>query len=478
MAGMLAGALGWAAAQLSPRDTLEARVRIEQLRAVARNNLQSTLPNAAIALVVACVDLQWVSLPRVSMWLATVFASLAWWHWGSHKALSRERIPEEAGRFTLQMIAWTVPFMALWSTMILYVWLPGNVLNNGFLVTFLFASMAASVPQSGLCRYISLPGMAVDIPLLATHALTGSPVMDWLGPVLQVLAGLLICNLSFTFERAYRTVTLQRFEKENLAQELSRTAEELSHARDFAQHASQAKSEFLANMSHELRTPLNAIIGFSDMVRNETFGPVSPPKYADYVGDIHKSGLHLLNLINNLLDLAKIEAGKHDLHEVEIALDQAAANALRFVENQARKGGVSLRTEIDAAMLLIADERAITQVLTNLLSNAIKFTQPGGTVSVFAHVVDGGGLALGVKDTGIGMDPDEVRRALEPFVQIAHVTTVEGWGTGLGVPLVKALVETHGGSFHIESHRGIGTCAWGEFPAARTAPALQTGLAS
>jgi signal transduction histidine kinase len=151
---------------------------------------------------------------------------------------------------------------------------------------------------------------------------------------------------------------------------------------------------------------------------------------------------------------------------------------LRFVENQARKGGVSLRTEIDTAMLLIADERAITQVLTNLLSNAIKFTQPGGTVSVFAHVVDGGGLALGVKDTGIGMDPDEVRRALEPFVQIAHVTTVEGWGTGLGVPLVKALVETHGGSFHIESHRGIGTCAWGEFPAARTAPALQTGLAS
>jgi signal transduction histidine kinase len=271
---------------------------------------------------------------------------------------------------------------------------------------------------------------------------------------------------------------MQRFEKENLAQELSRTAEELSQARDFAQHASQAKSEFLANMSHELRTPLNAIIGFSDMVKNEMLGPVSPPKYADYVGDIHKSGLHLLNLINNLLDLAKIEAGKQDLHDVEISLDQVAANALRFVENQARKGGVSLHTEIDTTMGLFADERAITQVLTNLLSNAIKFTLPGGTASVFAHQVDGGRLALGVKDTGIGMDPDEVRRALEPFVQIAHVTTVEGWGSGLGVPLVKALVEIHGGTFHIESHRGIGTCAWGEFPATRTIAQPQVSLAS
>jgi two-component system cell cycle sensor histidine kinase PleC len=462
---------------LSPRDAFEARARLDQLYAIANTNIDFVLFSAIIAAMVAVIDLQWVSPARISIWLVTVLASLAWMYWGSRKALSRERGPEEAGRFTLESIVWNTPFMLLWSTMILYVWIPGNVLNNGFLITFLFASMAASVPQSGLCRYVALPGMTVDVALLATHALTGSTLMDWLGPGLQTLAGLLICKLSFTFEHTYRTVAFQRFEKDSIAQELARTADELSRARDFAQEASKAKSEFLANMSHELRTPLNAIIGFSDMIRTEMLGPVNPPKYADYIGDIHKSGLHLLNLINNLLDLAKIEAGKQDLNDVEIALDQAAANALRFVENQARKGGISLSTEIDTGMGLLADERAITQVLTNLLSNAIKFTQPGGDVAVFAYCVDGGGLALGVKDTGIGMEPDEVRRALEPFVQIAHVTTVEGWGTGLGVPLVKALIEIHGGTFHIESHRGIGTCAWGEFPATRTVAAPQISLA-
>jgi signal transduction histidine kinase len=134
---------------------------------------------------------------------------------------------------------------------------------------------------------------------------------------------------------------------------------------------------------------------------------------------------------------------------------------------QARKGGVTLRTEIQDRVGLVADERAVTQVLTNLLSNAVKFTEPGGSVTVFAHIVSDGALALGVKDTGIGMDPEDVRRALEPFVQVAHIATVEGWGSGLGVPLAKSLIEAHGGSFHIESHHGIGTCAWGEFPSGR-----------
>jgi signal transduction histidine kinase len=260
---------------------------------------------------------------------------------------------------------------------------------------------------------------------------------------------------------------LRRFEKEALAAELADAAEQLAGARDYAQKASKAKSEFLANMSHELRTPLNAIVGFSDIVRNQLLGPMRPAKYAEYVDDIHKSGLHLLDLINNLLDLAKIEAGKHDFHDTEIDLGRLTENALRFVEMQARKGAVSLRTEIDPAIGLVGDERALTQVLTNLLSNAVKFTGPGGSVTAFAHEVSGGGVALGVKDTGIGMEPEDIQRVLEPFVQVAHITTVEGWGSGLGVPLVKALVEIHEGAFYIESHRGIGTCAWGEFPASR-----------
>ncbi|HMI95737.1 MAG TPA: HAMP domain-containing sensor histidine kinase [Micropepsaceae bacterium] len=464
---MLAAAQGWLATRLRPRNTLDARVRIDQLQAIASTNINSAPFTALIAIVVALLDLQWVPPALISVWALSVLGSLAWAYWGTRKALAREIEPEDAGAFTLDMIVWTTPFMVLWPTMILYVWIPGNPLNNGFLVTFLFVSMAASVMRTGLCRYIALPGMLAAISLLATHSLSGTTLMDWLGPVLQILAGVLICNLSFAFEKKYRLIVLQGFEKEALAHELANTAEELSIARDLAQEASKAKSLFLANMSHELRTPLNAIIGFSDLVRSQTLGPVTPPKYGDYVEDVYKSGVHLLSLINNLLDLAKIEAGKYEMLESRIELDHVTANALRFVEMQARKGGVTLRTEIQDRVGLVADERAVTQVLTNLLSNAVKFTEPGGSVTVFAHIVSDGALALGVKDTGIGMDPEDVRRALEPFVQVAHIATVEGWGSGLGVPLAKSLIEAHGGSFHIESHHGIGTCAWGEFPSGR-----------
>jgi len=259
-----------------------------------------------------------------------------------------------------------------------------------------------------------------------------------------------------------------------MASELTHTAAELRMARDMAQEASESKSKFLAHMSHELRTPLNAIIGFSDVIRNAMFGPVSPPKYGVYIEDIHRSGLHLLNLINNLLDLAKIEAGRHELQESEIDLQTVSTGTLRLVQMQARQNGIALLTEIEPQLKLRADERAVTQILTNLLSNAVKFTQRGGEVTIFAHEIAGGAIALGVKDTGEGMEPEDVQRALQPFVQVSHFATVEGWGSGLGLPLVKALTELHGANFHIESHRGIGTCAWSEFPAGRSvhAPSL------
>lgn len=465
---MLAGVKNWLLALVAPGNGLDAQVRIEQLRAIAKNNIQSALPNAALSLLVAAIDLQWVSLAHISIWIGSVIASLLWVYHGSRRWLSQEHDIEDAGRFTWQMIRWTTPFMWLWSTMILYVWIPGNTLNNGFLITFLFASMAAGVPQTALCRHVAIAGMIIDIPLLATHSMTGTVVMDWLGPVLQTIAGLLICNLALTFGKTYRMIAMQRAEKDLLARDLANTAEQLAKARDMAQEASKAKSDFLANMSHELRTPLNAIIGFSDMIGAEALGPIMPKKYGDYVVDIHKSGMHLLNLINNLLDLAKIEAGKQDLVETNVLIGEAVETALRLIQTQARKAEIGLNTEIDETLSLFADEHGIAQMLTNLLSNAVKFTPPGGTVTAFAHTIGEGGLALGVKDTGIGMEPEEVSRALEPFVQVAHIATVEGWGSGLGVPLVKALIELHGGTFHIESHKGVGTCAWGEFPAHRT----------
>ncbi|HUJ47859.1 MAG TPA: ATP-binding protein [Rhizomicrobium sp.] len=245
-----------------------------------------------------------------------------------------------------------------------------------------------------------------------------------------------------------------------------RRERELAGAMAAAEQANRAKSQFLASMSHELRTPLNAIIGFSDVVRQETLGPVSPPKYLEYVNDIHDSGLHLLSLINDVLDMAKIEAGKLELRPCELDIAIVAAAALRLVEAQAAESGLALSLDVESGLSLTADERAIRQILTNLLSNAVKFTPRGGCVLLFAQRTVDGGVVLGVEDTGVGMSPDGVTRAMQPFGQVEQTMAVEHRGTGLGLPIVKALVEAHGATFHVDTRPGEGTRVWAEFPAA------------
>lgn len=456
----------WLSRWLAPADGFESRLRLEQVRAVANNNKASGLLNPVMAVILALIDLQWASVPAVCTWLALNLASVWLMVAGSKQALARDYAPEDAGQFTADVLLYTLPFLLVWSTMVLFVWEPGNPINNGFLITFLFASMAAGIPQTAQCRQIALPGMAIDLPILATHVITGSMVMNWLGPVLQTLAGLLICDLSVSYGKSFRELVKQRFEKEELALQLSHSAEALERAVRSAESANHAKSAFLANMSHELRTPLNAVIGFSDLIRQRVFGEVQP-KYADYVDDIHRSGIHLLGLINDLLDLAKIEAGKRDLEDTELDLRSVATDALRFVETQARRSQLILNVEIEECCGLRADERATIQILTNLLSNAVKFTPQGGTVTVFAHALAHGGVALGVEDNGTGMSPDHVITAMERFGQVSQSTTIEGRGTGLGLPIIRALVEAQGGTFKIESQLGHGTRAWGEYPAWR-----------
>jgi len=245
-----------------------------------------------------------------------------------------------------------------------------------------------------------------------------------------------------------------------------RRERELAEAMDTARQANRAKSQFLASMSHELRTPLNAIIGFSDVVRQETLGPVSPSKYLEYVNDIHDSGLHLLSLINDVLDMAKIEAGKLELRPRELDIAVVAASALRLVETQAADGGLTLSLDVESDLALTADERAVRQILTNLLSNAVKFTPRGGCVLLFAQRLADGVVALGVEDTGVGMSPDGAERALQPFGQAEQMIGAEHRGTGLGLPIVKALIEAHGATFHMDTRVGEGTRVWGEFPAA------------
>jgi signal transduction histidine kinase len=225
-----------------------------------------------------------------------------------------------------------------------------------------------------------------------------------------------------------------------------------------ADMANRSKSQLLANMSHELRTPLNAIIGFSDTISKETFGLIGNDKYAEYISDIHYSGMHLLELINDILDVSVIEAGKLKLCEEELDLAKVFNSAIRLIGPRIQDEKIKLRVDFEGVrQRLFADERRLKQILLNLLSNSAKFTDEGGEIFVRTYVDEDGELIIIVGDTGIGMNEKEMAIALAQFGQVEAAWTRRYEGTGLGLTLTTKLVEAHGGSFNIESEKGIGT---------------------
>jgi len=236
------------------------------------------------------------------------------------------------------------------------------------------------------------------------------------------------------------------------------TEEKLTAAKEQAEIASRAKSEILANTSHELRTPLNAIIGFSSSIRNETFGPLNNPAYEDYIDIIKESGEHLLSLINDILDVASLEASQVNLNITAFRLVDVLQSSLRLVAPRADQVGVSIScTYIDPGFYLHCDERRIKQIILNLLSNAVKFTKQGGEITISVTREDDGGLKINVTDTGIGMDATDITKAMTQFGQVESDHTRKYHGNGLGLPLTQGLVELHGGTLNIISQKGAGT---------------------
>jgi signal transduction histidine kinase len=250
-------------------------------------------------------------------------------------------------------------------------------------------------------------------------------------------------------------------------QDAERSAESARAAMIKAQTSDRAKSEFLANMSHELRTPLNAILGFSEIMKNEILGSLGVEQYKEYIQDIHESGAYLLDVISDILDISKVETGNLELAETEVDLNEAIGKSIRLVQERAQDAGVSLLGKVDEQSVIYADERLVKQCLVNLLSNAVKFTPEGGKIEIRVSRLENGGLSVAVADTGIGICPEDFDKVLSPFGQVESAYSGTYEGTGLGLPITKALLELHGGTLALESVVGVGTTITLSFPKER-----------
>ena len=264
---------------------------------------------------------------------------------------------------------------------------------------------------------------------------------------------------------------------EHSREDLMALSQRLSVEKERAEKASRAKSAFLANMSHELRTPMNAIIGFAEVITKQMMGPLQPVRYAEYANDILRSGQHLLSLINDLLDLAKIEAGRMSLNRDVIDLRASLTDAAKVFETDAQHAGVAIAVKARDGMGIHADRRALRQMLLNLISNALRFTLSGGSIAVSAETTDKE-LLITVADTGRGIAPETLERLMEPFVQGFEAAVRGQQGTGLGLSITRKLIELHGGRFTIQSTVGVGTRATLAFPIASLAAAATQNRAA
>src|SRR5690606_3388168 len=280
----------------------------------------------------------------------------------------------------------------------------------------------------------------------------------------------------FISDRQYRSnLTLMSYqsEKDDLIAELEVAKSMSDEARRRAEEANLAKSRFLASMSHELRTPLNAILGFSEVMNSEVLGALANPTYKEYAGDIHRSGQHLLDLINEILDLSRIEAGRYELNEEALSLLEIAEDCIGMVQLRASTKNISISEQFEASLPLIwADEKAIRQVILNLLSNAVKFTTQGGEITVKVGWTAGGGQYVAIKDNGPGIPEEEIPIVLSAFGQGSIAIKSAEQGTGLGLPIVQAILAKHDGQFILRSKLREGTEAIAILPATRVLQSL------
>lgn len=352
-----------------------------------------------------------------------------------------------------------------WGAIVWFVWIPGNSVNHLLAVLPVVGILWVYALTRAMHLAVYLAGVIPTTVLaMARTATGGGEIAPFLTIVLPVMFAYTLA-VSLTARKRVADMLHARFAKEDMTLDL-REAHDLALQRRFeAEAANASKTAFLANMSHELRTPLNAIIGFSEMIASQTLGPVGAARYLDYAKDIHVAGTHLLSLIGDILDVAKIETGKMEVEPVWQDARQALETALSLLVERARDKQQTVTLSISSdAPAIYADQRALKQIVLNLISNAIKFTPIGGRISVRGIRAHDGGFELCVEDNGPGIPAEFVERLFKPFARLDNRYDRNEGGTGLGLSLVRGLAELHGGRAWIESDAGRGVKAYVYFP--------------
>jgi two-component system cell cycle sensor histidine kinase PleC len=445
-----------------------AKLQHDQLELVLRNLGPTAFAMPLFGTIMSLMLAPWVPGWQLVTWVV-VLAVTAVVQFGIYSIFNRtEKRLADLPRWTaaaalvgaVSAIAWTAPALFFWS----YCPMTGHLL---IALAYACSVAACAALQSSSPPMLISTLVPYAMALVLPSLFEGAPF--YLG--LAALGVGLILFMCYLARQVYLTscdMFSLREDKNELIEQLTAAKIESDKARQRAEAASQAKSEFLANMSHELRTPLNAILGFSEVMKDEAFGKLGSRQYIGYANDIHKSGEHLLGLINDVLDLARIEAGRFVVRAEEIDVPAAVKTVIAMFELRTSATGIKLKTEIDPALpLLLADERACRQILINLISNAVKFTSAGGTVTIFARRAAGGGMEIGVTDTGAGIDPADIATVFEAFGQSRPDVALREKGTGLGLSIVRGLVEAHGGKVKLDSVLGRGTTVTCTFPRER-----------
>jgi two-component system cell cycle sensor histidine kinase PleC len=382
---------------------------------------------------------------------------------------------DETGRVHAFLIAGQALFSSVWGVSVFLFWLPGNPVNQVFiLMVMAVVSYSVVFARSMLMSLLVTAFIVQGGLILSKLFIAGGQIAHIMAPVI-VIYTLYLWLMGRASNRRIGTMIGARIANEDLATALRQARDDAMRKRYEAEAANASKTAFLANMSHELRTPLNAILGFSDIIAHQSMGPGEAVRYAAYAADIHASGAHLLSLINDMLDVAKIESGRMEIEPRWIDPLEAVESVRRLVAARAAQKHQSLATDFSPATpLVFADERAFRQMLLNLLSNALKFTPQGGQIRIACAGRPEGGLDVVVRDDGPGIPEDKLARVLEPFSQVDNRFDREAGGTGLGLALVDGLIRLHGGAISLSNNRSGGLTAALYFPSTMAANQIKT----